>query len=195
MALGCFLVLPLIQAIHAPPAADLWLRPVDAADEPPPPPPEETPPEEEPEPEEAPPELADEAPPLDLASLELALHGGFGDGWGVSETALRIGGGVGGEEGEALVGFEDLDQRPRAIYQPAPVLDSQMRRRTPATVHVVFVVDARGRVEEPRVQRSSDPMFERAALAAVRQWRFEPGRRAGEPVRFRMRVPITFPEG
>jgi periplasmic protein TonB len=195
LALACFLVLPLIQAIHQPPGADLWLRPVDAGEEPPPPPPpEETPPEEE-EPEEPPPELLEEAPPLDLSSLELALNPGFGDGWGGGEMALRLGVGGSGEDGDGLVSFEDLDQRPRAIYQPAPVLDADMRRRTPASVHVVFVVDARGRVEDPKVQRSSDPGFERAALAAVRQWRFEPGKRGGEPVRFRMRVPITFPEG
>ena len=56
-------------------------------------------------------------------------------------------------------------------------------------------VDKKGRVESPRVQQSSDSIFERAALAAVRQWRFEPGRRKGEPVRSRKRVTITFPKG
>jgi protein TonB len=45
------------------------------------------------------------------------------------------------------------------------------------------------------VQSSSDPVFEAPSLAAVKQWKFEPGKRNGKPVRFRMRVPITFPEG
>ena len=36
------------------------------------------------------------------------------------------------------------------------------------------------------------PQFEAAALAAIRQWKFEPGKRAGKPVRFRMRQPFTF---
>ena len=36
---------------------------------------------------------------------------------------------------------------------------------------------------------------EKPALAAIKQWKFEPGKRSGQPVRFRMRVPITFPEG
>ena len=36
---------------------------------------------------------------------------------------------------------------------------------------------------------------ERPALAAVKKWKFEPGKKGGEPVRFRMRVPITFPKG
>jgi protein TonB len=31
-------------------------------------------------------------------------------------------------------------------------------------------------------------------MKAVKQWKFEPGKRKGQAVRFRMRVPITFPE-
>jgi protein TonB len=61
-------------------------------------------------------------------------------------------------------------------------------------VYIVFIVDQRGRVENPMVQSSTDSSFDAPALAAVRQWRFEPGKRNGEPVRFRMRVPITFPK-
>ncbi len=34
-----------------------------------------------------------------------------------------------------------------------------------------------------------------AALTAVKQWKFEPGKRNGKAVRFRMRVPISFPKG
>ncbi|MCA9398636.1 MAG: hypothetical protein KC618_02720, partial [Candidatus Omnitrophica bacterium] len=81
LTLVCFLVLPLMQAINKPPTADLALQDVDVANlpPPPPPPPEEEP--EEPEPEEQPPELMEEAPPLDLSQLELALNPGFSEGW------------------------------------------------------------------------------------------------------------------
>jgi protein TonB len=44
------------------------------------------------------------------------------------------------------------------------------------------------------VQSSDDPIFERPALAAIKQWRFEPARRKGEPVSFRLRQKITFPK-
>jgi protein TonB len=74
------------------------------------------------------------------------------------------------------------------------VVEAPLRKRVPATVHVLFVVAPDGRVESPLVQKSTDAMFERSALAAVKQWRFEPGKKNGEAVRFRMRVPITFPE-
>jgi len=61
-------------------------------------------------------------------------------------------------------------------------------------VHVIFTVDESGRVETALVQRSTDSLFDNAALAAVKQWKFEPGTSQGQPVRFRMRVPITFPK-
>ena len=96
---------------------------------------------------------------------------------------------------DALFSLADLDQKPRVIYQPSPTLSAKVRKKAPGTVYVIFVVDQRGRVVNPSVQKSSDPIFERPALAAVKKWRFEPGKRKGEAVRFRMRVPITFPAG
>jgi len=32
------------------------------------------------------------------------------------------------------------------------------------------------------------------AINCVKSWKFEPGKRNGEPVRFRMMAPITFPK-
>ena len=196
MTAACFLVLPLLQAIQEGPAADLTLSTVDAAVlPPPPPPPPEQEPEEEPEPEEAPPDLAEETPLLDLAQLELALGSLSGGGWGAGELAVDLDRlAATAEAAEALVSIADLDQRPRVVHQPGPLLTPELRRKVPATVTVLFVVDPSGRVEDPSVQKSTDPAFERAALAAVAQWRFDPGTRDGQPVRFRMRVPITFPE-
>jgi protein TonB len=192
-----FLVLPLMQAIARPPEADLTLRAFDAAELPPPPPP---PPEEdepdEPEPEDEPPELDEQAPPLDLAQLELALNPGFGDGAFGADFAVKLETLAGGSQStDALFSIADLDQPPRVIYQPGPVLSAKVRKQAPGTVHVLFIVDERGKVENPIVQSSSDPVFEAPTLSAVKKWKFEPGMRNGQAVRFRMRVPITFPKG
>jgi protein TonB len=173
---------------------------VNTALPPPPPPPveeekEEEKPEEEPPP---PPKLAEDTPPLDLSQLELALNPGTGGGVGGDfEVRLPVGGGSGQGDGadvDQLFSMSDLDQKPRVIYQPSPQTSSQLQKLAPGTVTIVFVVDQRGRVENPLVQSSSNPAFEAPALAAVKQWKFEPGKRNGEPVRFRMRVPITFPK-
>lgn len=191
-----FLVLPLMQAINKPPVTDLVVTGVDTAKlEAPDPPPQEEP-EEEPEPEEKPPELTENAPPLDLSQLEMALNPGFSDGWMQGDFAVKLNTVVSeSKDVDALFAIADLDQKPRVIYQPGPILTSELRKKTPGTVYIVFVVDPQGRVQSPQVQSSSDPVFERPALNAVKQWKFEPGKRNGKPVRFRMRVPITFPKG
>ncbi len=199
LTVGFFLVLPLIEAVTQPGGADTLVRAAATAELPPPPDaPELEEPEQEPEPEEKPPELAEEeAPPMDLSSLELALNpGGGGDGFGSAELSLKLPGGASGAEAmvEELFSADDLDQRPRVIHQPAPVLDAKLRKHTPGTVYVIFVVEPSGRVESPLVQSSTDPALDRAALNAVKQWKFEPGKRKGKAVRFRMRVPITFPK-
>ena len=196
MTLGLFLVLPLIQAITSPAEADLMLQTMDTVDLPPPPPPPEEEPEPEPEEEPPPPELTESAAPLDLAQLELVLDPTFGGGFSAGgDFAMQLNTqGSGSADVEALFSMADLDQKPRVIYQPAPQVDAKVRKLAPGTVYVLFVVNERGHVENPIIQKSTDPVFERPALNAVKQWRFEPGKRNGEPVRFRMRIPITFPK-
>jgi protein TonB len=197
LTLTFFLVLPLMQTISKPPTADLIVQNVDTADVPPPPPPPEEKPEDDPEPDEKPPELAEEAPPLDLAQLELALNPGVGDGGLGGDFAVKLNtvAASNNEDVDALFSIGDLDQEPRVIYQPSPILNPKVREKAPGTVHIIFIVDKTGRVEKPIIQKSSDSVFEGPALTAVKQWKFEPGKRNGQPVRFRMRVPITFPKG
>ena len=194
--LGVFMILPLMQAIGQGSSADVDLRPVDVANlPPPPPPPPEEPPEEEEEPQDPPPELLEEAPPLDLSQLELALNPGLGAG-AFGDFAVKLVGdfGEGGsEELDQIFSLAELDQHPRVIFQRMPTYPPDLRKRgRQGTVHIVFMVDTRGRVTDPKVDKSTDPAFDGAALEAVRQWRFEPGTRNGEKVSFKMLVPITF---
>ncbi len=195
MTLAFFLVLPLIQAIGELPQGDTVVRALETTALPPPPPPPEPEVEPEPEPEETPPELAEEAPPLDLSQLALALNPGFGDGGLGGDFAIDLGAVMQSRgDTDALFSLADLDQKPRALYRPSPVLNSKQRRATPGSVTVVFIVDQSGRVEAPVVMNSTDPVFERSALAAIKKWKFEPGKRGGKSVRFRIRQPISFPK-
>jgi protein TonB len=55
------------------------------------------------------------------------------------------------------------------------------------------VVDRDGHVEEAVTVIESVPMFDGAAVDALRKWRFEPGRdRDGKTVRVLVDVPIRF---
>lgn len=198
-----FLTLPLLQAITQPPEADLTVRGVDSADMPPPPPP---PPEEEKKEEKEqeeppePPKLMEESAPLDLSQLELALDLGTGGAEMGGDFTVKITSAMatavqqGSSGADDLVSLADLDQEPRLSHSPQPTINDGLRKKTPAKVVVIFVVDTSGRVENPVVQSSTDPSFDRPALNAIKQWRFEPGKRKGQPVRFRMRQSFTFPK-
>jgi protein TonB len=197
LSFAFFLTLPLLQRMGRPPESTLEVRTVDATVLAPPPPP---PPEEE-QNEPPPTELTEQAaPPMDLSQLEMALDPGAGGGVGGAGAMAggRLGGAGGGDaergkEADAVFSLADLDQPPRVVTQPPPQYPADMRsQKARGTVHVLFVVDRNGRVVKPQVQKSTHTAFERPALEAVRQWRFEPGKRSGQAVQFRMRVPITF---
>lgn len=67
------------------------------------------------------------------------------------------------------------------------------KQKLEGRVVVEFTVDAEGRVSEAAVSESTAEMFEEAALAAVRQWKFSPALAEGRPVECVMSVPIEFP--
>lgn len=195
LTLSFFLVLPLIQSITAKEDGEEDIVALDSTVLPPPPPPVEPddPPEPEPEPEPTP-ELVEELPLLDLSQIELALNPGTGGGAGPDyavglERVMKD-----ASEVQELFSLADLDQEPRCVYQPSPAISAKVRKLGGATVWVIFVVDQRGRVESPKIQRCPNPAFEKPTLAAVSKWRFDPGQHNGKPVRFKMRVPITFPD-
>lgn len=86
-----------------------------------------------------------------------------------------------------------LDHAPRTRVQVAPTYPADAKSRgLTAEVVVEFVVDEQGRVTAEHVVRSSDPTFEDATLQAVRKWRFEPGKKDGRLVKFRLQVPVVF---
>jgi protein TonB len=86
-----------------------------------------------------------------------------------------------------------LDHTPEAVRQPQPIYPlSAKTAGENGEVVVTFAVDESGRVLNPRVVSSSDPVFEEPTLRAIEQWRFRPGTVHGVPVRFRMSVPVAY---
>jgi len=139
---------------------------------------------------------------MSLSDLASALGGGaaaggdFGGGLSFASGG-RIGGTgtaeAGGNALDDILSAAELDQRPRPVFQATPQYPLELRKKkVEGTVNVVFFVDRDGRVLNPQVENSSHPSFERPALEAVRQWRFEAGTRNGQKVSFKMRVPISF---
>ncbi len=147
----------------------------------------------------------DDAPRLDDASLsaiEAALSGQVLGGGDFAETIdLASGGRIGGTgkagtlaaELEGAFDLGEIDQKPRAVFQGAPLFPSSMRgKKVDGMVTLIFVVDATGKVVNPRVEKSSHPAFDKPALDAVKKWKFEPAVKGGQRVSCKMRVPIRF---
>ncbi len=137
------------------------------------------------------PELADAQPsqiPLS-ADLEVAMgSGGALAGFGEirSLTAAT-------EIQDEAFDVADLEKRPEPVSQVAPAYPAELRKaKVEGVVTLVFVLDETGRVEEPRVENSSRPEFEKPALDAIRKWRFSPGLKDGQPVRTYIRIPMRF---
>ncbi len=188
-----FCVIPFSHVI-AKPSRALELRKTSAVDLPPPP--EEQPPEAPPEPEAKaedipPPTMGDDSPPAPLmADLDVAVGaGGYLPGF-VTSAGLSA-----DDTGTALDTFDvsELEKRPEVMSQVAPTYPSELRKaKIEGTVTLVFLLTEDGRVEDPRVENSSRPEFEKPALEAVRRWRFKPGMKDGQAVKTHMRLPMRF---
>jgi protein TonB len=140
---------------------------------------------------------------LDAASLSaLGRVSGLGGEQATSAWADLTGGGIIGK-GKAGVGSDamdgafsmsEIDQKPRPVHQTSPMYPATLRgKKIEGVVTVIFIVDASGKVNSPRVEKSNNPAFEKPALDAVRKWKFEAAVKGGERVACRMRAPIRFP--
>ena len=94
---------------------------------------------------------------------------------------------------DSIISREWLDQPPHTRFQPTPAYPFAAKQAgITGDVVVEFIVDAQGRVLDPRVVSSTNRIFEEPTLRAVSRWVFEPGRRDGKIVRFRMSAPVVF---
>ena len=78
------------------------------------------------------------------------------------------------------------------VQYPAIAIDICIQ----GTVIVAFIVEPDGSVSNAKLMRSVDPNIDQEALRVVRQMpKWNPGKRAGIPVRVRSCLPIKFKQG
>jgi periplasmic protein TonB len=120
---------------------------------------------------------------------------GTGDGTGIgSGSGPGIGPGSGGGAGGGIYRPGGSVSPPRVIRQVKPTYTSAaLLEKIQGTVIMELVVDRDGRPTQIRVVRSLDPPgLDGQAILAVSQWRFEPGRLAGNPVDVLVTVTMDF---
>jgi len=89
------------------------------------------------------------------------------------------------DQPELLGGMKALQ---KSIQYPQMAKEAGIEGR----VIVQFVVDKNGDVTNPTVTKGAHEHLNEAALEAVKQQAFSPGRQDGEPVKVQMSLPVTF---
>lgn len=134
-----------------------------------------------------------------LSAIEQALSGKGGSGEFGDALSFTSGGRIGGtgtgalgdEKVEEAFSLSEIDQGPRAVHQVPVAYPPELRsRKLEGSVVVLLFVDQTGKVTKATIEQSSNPAFDKPALNAVKQWKFEPGMRGGERVASKIRVPL-----
>lgn len=80
-------------------------------------------------------------------------------------------------------GMESLDRKPTATKLTSPIYPQEWitaGRRGSVTIR--FYIDENGRTRIPTIVSNTDDLLARAAVAAVKEWQFEPPTQRGQPV-------------
>ena len=122
--------------------------------------------------------------------------GGTGTGSGVGPgTGSGYGPGSGGNTGGGVYREGNGVTSPRVIREVKPSYTGEaMRARIQGLVTMEAVVLPDGSVGNVQVTKSLDQQFglDKEAIKTVKQWRFEPGRRLGQPVPVLIVIEMTF---
>jgi TonB family protein len=82
---------------------------------------------------------------------------------------------------------------PVVVYKPEPKYTEEARHaKIQGAVLISLVVDENGVARNVKVVRSLDPGLDQSAINTVRQWKFKPGQKDGNPVAVAAQIEVTF---
>jgi Ca-activated chloride channel family protein len=119
-----------------------------------------------------------------IPALSAGSGGGVGSGHGTS-----IGPGNGGGIGGGIYRVGGGVSAPTPLYSPAPKCPQAACQ---GMVDVWALVGRDGKVRDAKVARSAGGGMDAAALSAVRQWKFLPAMKDGQPVPSQMNIQVAF---
>jgi TonB family protein len=80
---------------------------------------------------------------------------------------------------------------PKATYTPDPQYPTDVKERKNSLVVLHVLLSPEGKISAMEVQRSGGPEFDREAMKAVSQWKFEPAKCAGEPIEVQINIEVS----
>lgn len=132
----------------------------------------------------------------DTASQGIGTNGGTGTGRGTGDgegLGSGIGPGAGGGTGGGPYRAGSGVQPPRLLREVKAIYTDEARRRgTTGNVLLEIVITRDGTVSDVSVRRGLGAGLDERAVEAVRQWKFAPARRLGQPVDVIVEVAVEF---
>ena len=140
--------------------------------------------------------LGDPLGVITFPSSGSGFGGGIGDGSGGGVGSGR-GGGVGPGEGGGIGGgvfrVGGGVSAPELVFKVDPEYSEQARKsKYQGTVVLNLVVQKDGSVRDIRVMTALGMGLDEKAIDAVKQWRFRPGQKGGQPVDVSAVIEVTF---
>lgn len=88
---------------------------------------------------------------------------------------------------------EDGVTPPKVLHKTEPAYTEEARNaKIEGVVELAVEIDTSGLAQNIQVLRSLDGGLDQSAVAAVQQWRFQPGEKNGKPVRVAAKIEINF---
>ena len=101
--------------------------------------------------------------------------------------------GISAPEGGPVYRVENGITPPHAIVSPDPVYaEEAQREHVEGTVILWLIIDEHGLPHDIKVARSAGHGLDEKAIEAVRQWRFDPARKDGNPVAVQINIEVKF---
>lgn len=95
--------------------------------------------------------------------------------------------------GSVAARADDSVEPPVPVRTVAPKYPIEMRREgTSGVVTISCLIDEKGNVQEPKVEKASNEAFSQPAIDAVRKWKFKPAKKGGTATAIRVSLPIQF---
>lgn len=83
--------------------------------------------------------------------------------------------------------------RPKLVHSVEPAFSTKSNEAfVEGTVTVSAVVSTHGNLTDMQVLKGLSAAQDRSALDALKEWRFEPGTKAGKPVNVRIKIQVDF---
>jgi len=95
---------------------------------------------------------------------------------------------------QGVVPFDELTQKPQLIKQVNPQYPEQARQNNWTGLTIIkIIISKSGKVTQCLIQKSSGyRILDQAAIQAIGQWEFTPGKKNGKTVKTAVTVPIVF---